>query len=404
MKNNKRGSSAVFLMVVLAALIAVTLALIYGARAECVKSRADGIINLAGDSVMSEYDRDIQKEYGIFLLKGDDAALSKKLRRYLEYSFKNMKDVDIEAAEVSGSRFSTSNIDPVKEQILEYMELAVAEDGFGMWKGGTERDEDESITESRSLRHGPTAVSLPSASLPDKSLTALAESLASDIKEIDKAFEKGTDTYLLNRYILTHFNSRTYKAKEEHFFNSEAEYILGGELTDRKNEKRVEMALKAMRFPLNLAHIYSDPAKKAETLAMAEILTPGAAAPATQALLASTWAYAESENDVKLLWQGGKVPVTKDESTWAVDLDSAVDGITQGIFRPDVEKGYDYSQYLQVLLFFKDENVKVSRIMDLIQINTRMKYDSDFLINECFTGISIDVKVNGVDYSYEKKY
>ena len=148
-----------------------------------------------------EYDRDIQKEYGIFLLKGDDAALSKKLRRYLEYSFKNMKDVDIEAAEVSGSRFSTSNIDPVKEQILEYMELAVAEDGFGMWKGGTERDEDESITESRSLRHGPTAVSLPSASLPDKSLTALAESLASDIKEIDKAFEKGTDTYLLNRYI-----------------------------------------------------------------------------------------------------------------------------------------------------------------------------------------------------------
>ena len=60
-----------------------------------------------------------------------------------------------------------------------------------------------------------------------------------------------------------------------------------------------------------LAHIYSDPAEKAETLAMAEILTPGAAAPATQALLASTWAYAESDNDVKLLWQGGKVPVTK---------------------------------------------------------------------------------------------
>ena len=55
-------------------------------------------------------------------------------------------------------------------------------------------------------------------------------------------------------------------------------------------------------------------------------------------------------------------------------------------------------------MFFKDENVKVSRIMDLIQINTRMKCDGDFLINECFTGISVDVKVNGVDYSYEKKY
>ena len=141
---------------------------------------------------------------------------------------------------------------------MEYMELAVAEDGFGIVgkavQSGTRM---KALQKAGALRHGPTAVSLPSASLPDKSLTALAESLASDIKEIDKAFEKGTDTYLLNRYILTHFNSRTYKAKEEHFFNSEAEYILGGELTDRKNEKRVEMALKAMRFPLQILLIYT---------------------------------------------------------------------------------------------------------------------------------------------------
>jgi hypothetical protein len=403
MKRSKRGSSAVFLTVVLAALMSVTLALIYGARAECVKSRVDAVLNLAGDSVMSEYDSDIQQEYGIFLLSGDNEKLGEKLQRYAEYSLKDMEDVNIEAVKVSGSRFSTANIDLVKEQILEYMELAVAEDGFAMWKSGTEKDINETDTEGRSLKHGPTAVSLPSAALPDKSLTALAESAASNVKEIDKAFEKGTEAYLINKYILTHFNSKTYKAESEHFFNNEAEYILGGELTDRKNEKRVEMALKAMRFPLNLAHIYSDSKKNAATLAMAEILTPEAA-PATQALLASTWAYAESDNDVKILWQGGKVPITKDESTWAVDLDSAVEGITQGIFKPEAERGYDYSKYLQVLLFFKDENVKISRIMDLIQINTRMSYNGDFLINECFTGISIDVKVNGVDYGYEKKY
>ena len=258
--------------------------------------------------------------------------------------------------------------------------------------------------ENRTLRHGPTAASLPSSSVPDESLTAVARSIADNIKEADKAFVEGTERYMINRYITDTFNSRTRAVSKEHFFRNEVEYILGGELSDRKNEKRVEMALKAMRFPLNLAHIYSDAEKRAQTLAMAELLTPGAAAPATQAVLASTWAYAEADNDVELLWQGHKVPLTKDRSTWAMDLDSAVEGIMGGTAIPAEEKGYDYGQYLQLLLFFKDENMKISRILDLIQINARMSQDGDFLMNEHWVGVAVQVRVNGADYGYEKRY
>ena len=53
-------------------------------------------------------------------------------------------------------------------------------------------------------------------------------------------------------------------------------------MTDRKNERKVKIALEALRFPANLAHIYQDPEKKAAVLAAAELLTPGAGA-ATQA-------------------------------------------------------------------------------------------------------------------------
>ena len=151
-----------------------------------------------------------------------------------------------------------------------------------------------------------------------------------------------------------------------------------------------------------ITHIYSDAEKRAQTLAMAELLTPGAAAPATQAVLASTWAYAEADNDVELLWQGHKVPLTKDRSTWAMDLDSAVEGIMGGTAIPAEEKGYDYGQYLQLLLFFKDENMKISRILDLIQINARMSQDGDFLMNEHWVGVAVQVRVNGADYGYEK--
>lgn len=90
------------------------------------------------------------------------------------------------------------------------------------------------------------------------------------------------------------------------------------------------MALKAMRFPINMAHLYSDPEKRAALAAAAQAMTPGAAAAATQAALASTWAYAEADNDVELLWQGKKVPMVKDYSTWAIELDNAIEGRHSG--------------------------------------------------------------------------
>jgi len=401
--NNKRGSSAVFLTVILAALISIAMALIYGVREVSVMSRADGVINLAGDSVMSEFNSDIQREYGLFLISGTEKELSGKLRRYIEYSLSSMGDVSVQKVSVSGSRFSIANIDMIKTQIIEYMKLAGAEDALSAGKDAAEKGNETSALTGRSLNHGPTAVSLPSAEMPKKSLTSIAESLANNISNVGNVFESGTETYLLNRYVMLHFNNRKSIVNEKHFFRSEAEYILGGELSDDKNEKRVESAIKALRFPLNLAHIYEDEKKRSATLTLAEVLTPGAAA-ATQAVLAATWAYVESDNDVELLCKGYKVPMMKDESSWAIDLDSAVEGIFGDTVIPDEEKGYDYGEYLQMLLFFQDENTKINRMLDLIQVNMRAEYDGDFLINECALGISIDVRVNGKDYEYEKKY
>ena len=133
-------------------------------------------------------------------------------------------------------------------------------------------------------------------------------------------------------------------------------------------------------------------------------MTPGAAAAATQAALASTWAYAEADNDVKLLWEGHSVPMVKDDSSWAIDLDSAIEGVFGGVIAPQEEKGYDYNEYLKILLFFQDENIKLARILDLIQINMRANYDGGFLISEYSSGVTVEVKANGRTYKHEKKY
>lgn len=398
--NNKKGSSAVFLTVILAALMSITLALIYGVKAEAIRSSTDAVINLAGDSVLSEFDRQLQEEYGLFLIKGTDKELSQKLYRYISYSLADMDDVSIDSVNVSAAGYSIVNTELIKAQILEHMKVLEAEKIITDHTDGSS----EVQTEERSLKHGPTIASLPSSTLPDKSLTATAEALADKTSEVDKVFKAGTDTYLINGYVFEIFNSRVHVADSGHFFRSEVEYILGGELSDKKNEKRVEIALKAMRFPINMAHLYSDSEKQAALMTAAELLTPGATAPVTQAALASTWAYAESDNDVELLWQGHKVPMVKDSNTWAIELDSAIEGIFGGTVMPAQEKGYDYEAYLQILMFFQDENIKFSRILDLIQINMRAEYDRDFLINEYSAGISVEVKANGRTYRHEKKY
>lgn len=98
--NSKRGSSAVFLSVILAALMTITLALIYGVREETIRSRTDSIVNLAGDSILSEFDSYIQEEYGLFLIRGNDQELSGKLRKYILYTTGSMEDMDVQKVSV----------------------------------------------------------------------------------------------------------------------------------------------------------------------------------------------------------------------------------------------------------------------------------------------------------------
>ena len=162
--------------------------------------------------------------------------------------------------------------------------------------------------------------------------------------------------------------------------------------------------MEALRFPTNLAHIYADPEKWSAVVTAAETITPGLLGTVTQAGIASAWAGAESINDVKLLHEGYRVPVIKDGASWAIALDGLLKRNTDKLFKPDVNKGRLYDDYLRMLLFMQDDDVKTARILDLIQINMRKNYDSEFLISECSTGIAVNVSVRGKKYTYDRIY
>lgn len=402
---NKRGNIPVFIAIITATLMSLTLMLVYAAREECRLSAIDGILNLAGDSVLSEYDRYVYEEYGIFLLGGSDKELNRRLNRYVDYSFDHVNP------SLTTARFSTVNTDVVKLQIIEHMKspagkLLREKSGSSTFAGdATNNGNSDSYGRPlRTLRHGPTIVSLPSSLIPDSNFMAKIRQAGESMKNPRQAFKAGTDNYLINRYVLSSFNSAKEATDENHFFSNEVEYILFGKLSDEGNSKQTTMALKALRTPLNLAHIYASPEKMAAITAAAEIITPGVLGTVTTAGIASVWALCEADNDVKLLRAGYKVPFAKTDASWAIDLDSVMEGLGRDYILPNVITGYDYEDYLMILLFIEDDDIKTARIMDLIQINVRKNHNGSFLIGECTTGISVKAVLKGKTLSYDKTY
>ena len=406
--HSRSGSTAVFLCVVMAALVSVCFAMIWSTLAYTNASRADAVMNLVGDSLLSEYDRSIQEDYGLFMIHESDRELSAKLRKYLLYTFDRDSGVSVSGIHASGGSLPASDPAAMRMQILDHMKnggmVSLTEPAAETGSGESD-DSSAGSDAGHVLRHGPTIASLPSRQLPAQSLAAKAAAAGERLSDLESCFQDGTDRYLLGSYILGTFNCDGSLRSSDHFFLREAEYILCGGLSDRENRKRVSAALKALRFPSNLAHIYSDPEKRNALAAAAEIISPGLGAPAAQALLASAWAYAESANDVRLLLRGFRVPLIKDGSGWAVDLEHVLeDPDDDGVIHPDIDQGLTYRQYLRMLLFIENEDMLTARILDLIQINMRKNNDGGFLIGECSLGVTIESIIDRREYRYEKLY
>ena len=135
-------------------------------------------------------------------------------------------------------------------------------------------------------------------------------------------------------------------------------------------------------------------------MAAAEVITPGPAAVATQALILETWAFLEAKNDLKILCDGKSVACFKDDSNWALSLENALmayegekDEGGEGYVKPQNMSGIEYEDYLRILMGAMPENLKILRVMDLIQINMKyLCYDS-FLLGDYYSGLDFSFEV-----------
>mgnify|MGYP000922169004 CR=1 FL=1 len=180
------------------------------------------------------------------------------------------------------------------------------------------------------------------------------------------------------------------------------EYLLAGKKSDQENLKAVAKRLLLIREGINASCLMADAGKRAQIQALALAIASGflipPAAVAIEAALILCWSFAESILDLRELFHGGRVPLTKTAATWQLSLEN-LPNLLEGLDsqRRDAKGGMSYEDYLQVLLLSKSKAVKLTRGMDMIEVEIRStKGKEGFRLDCCIEAaeISVDVEAN----------
>lgn len=392
-RNNKKGVTAVFLTIIAGAVLSCVIVFIQLAASAASVSYCGNLFNLAGRSVLSEFDLELKSRYGIIAFSRDGSSIAEEIKRYVKYTVTDDRYIRLGEVSVDLKDYCLMDCEIFEEQVTEsvnFKNLIVEEETGGPVETG-----------ERTLRNSKTINALPSKGMTD---TPSVHALVSNIKNmasISDLWKKGSREYLTTVYMFGVFKSGMSAADDERsFFRNEIEYILEGKKSDAANRSAVRADLLKLRTLLNSIYIYSSPKMMKEALLLAETITPGPEAVITQAALIAAWAAMEAELDIKTLDEGGKVPVFKDPSSWKTDINGkAVAG--GGTYE---ERGYNYESYLKILLTSLEKEVKLTRMMDLIQINLQGTYSEDFYIHDCYRGFKFEAQVNGRKMKYDEKY
>lgn len=392
-RNNKKGVTAVFLTIIAGAVLSCVIVFIQLAASAASVSYCGNLFNLAGRSVLSEFDLELKSRYGIIAFSRDGSSIAEEIKKYVKYTVTDDRYIRLGEVSVDLKDYCLMDCEIFEEQVTDsvnFKNLIVEEETGGPVETG-----------ERTLRNSKTINALPSKGMTD---TPSVHALVSNIKNmasISDLWKKGSREYLTTVYMFGVFKSGMSAADDERsFFRNEIEYIIEGKKSDAANRSAVRADLLKLRTLLNSIYIYSSPKMMKEALLLAETITPGPEAVITQAALIAAWAAMEAELDIKTLDEGGKVPIFKDPSSWKTDINGKV-AAGKGEFE---ERGYDYEGYLKILLTSLKKEVRLTRMMDLIQINLQGTYSEDFYIKDCYRGFKFEAQVNGRKMKYDEKY
>lgn len=399
MVRNKRGMVSVFVMIFSVSIISLAMLFIGGTRAKAISSSVESLGHLWAKSILGEYTDKLYERYGIFAYKAKSPAeVDDKLNQLNEITFKGKRYIDCEGCNSSLYKYSLAELDNFQKQVNK---AAVAD----KQKKFKDIELDIYTPSDRTISNDAIVAGLPSKGrLSSFSLSNFINKIK-EIDDIKDVLKGGKDELLQMKYMKNHFQSAVSQSEDDDsFFKYELEYILAGKASDEGNLKSARNRIITIREAMNIAYINKNPQMRDLALTIAELISSPAAAPATQQALIAAWAYAESVNDYRLLVHGKKVPLMKDDDSWAVNLKSIITNPNPEYIDKNNEKGNTYNEYLQAMIFLTNKDNRLLRMMDLIEINMKYCYYGNFSISSHYTGIDYSMDVNGRTHNFSAEY
>lgn len=192
--------------------------------------------------------------------------------------------------------------------------------------------------------------------------------------------------------------------KEEGRLQYQIEYLLYGQESDYENLKKTAERILAVRYPVNVTCLLSDGGKMAEAEELAFIVTSSILHPElTEAVKMSiifAWAYAESIQDIRILFDGNKVPKVKTGDSFNIELSELLNFASHLSEYHSVSEGMEYRDFLEIFLFMNDETRTRFRFMDIVEMDIRKTQGNQyFAMDHCIYQVEAEINISSL-YGY----
>ena len=228
----------------------------------------------------------------------------------------------------------------------------------------------------------------------------------------DQAAPDGLTEKILFQMYLQDMCGDFMEKKERSALAYQLEYLLYGKSSDLENLEEFAKQLFMIRYVVNAAYLFGSGSRQAQAAELAAAVTAGIAQPqlfeAVKITILFAWCYAESVQDLRILFDGKKAAALKSDTTWNIELSellmftSCLDSYTEAA------DGKTYEDYLKALLFIKNEKTLRLRLMDLMEMDIRMTSGNrNFRMDACIYQLQAEVNVSskyGYGYSISRRY
>lgn len=118
-RNNKKGVTAVFLTIIAGAVLSCVIVFIQLAASAASVSYCGNLFNLAGRSVLSEFDLELKSRYGIIAFSRDGSSIAEEIKRYVKYTVTDDRYIRLGEVSVDLKDYCLMDCEIFEEQVTD---------------------------------------------------------------------------------------------------------------------------------------------------------------------------------------------------------------------------------------------------------------------------------------------